>query len=93
MALLLLVPASDLAIAVVQRLVARLAPPRRLPRLDFTARIPPEARTLVVVPTLFSSVADVDELVEHLEVLALANLRSSNPLRASPATSPTRRRA
>ena len=73
-ALLLLLPASELAIAVVQRLAARLAPPRRLPRLDLSAGIPEEARTLVVVPTLLTSVEGVEELLEHLEVLALGNL-------------------
>ncbi|HXT21182.1 MAG TPA: carbohydrate-binding protein, partial [Thermoanaerobaculia bacterium] len=72
--LLLLLPASDLAIALVQRLVAQLSPPRRLPRLDLLAGVPEELRTLVVVPTLLSSVATTRELVEHLEVLALANL-------------------
>jgi cyclic beta-1,2-glucan synthetase len=71
---LLLLPASDVAIALVQRLVARLSPPRRLPRLDLLAGVPEELRTLVVVPTLLSSVAGARELVEHLEVLALANL-------------------
>ena len=73
-ALLLLVPASDLAIAWVQRVVAWLAPPRRLPRLDLSGGVPAEARTLVVVPTLWSSVEDAEELVAHLEVLALGNL-------------------
>src|SRR5687768_6828212 len=73
-AMLLLLPASELAIAVVQRLVARLSPPRRLPRLDFLPGVPEESRTLVVVPTLLTSVAGVHELVEHVEVLALANL-------------------
>src|SRR4029453_3258271 len=73
-ALLLLVPASELVIAVVQRLVAGLTPPRRLPRLDLAGGIPPDARTLVVVPTLLSSVAEAEELVAHLEVLALGNL-------------------
>ncbi|MBP1643800.1 MAG: glycosyltransferase 36 [Acidobacteria bacterium] len=73
-ALLLLLPASDLAIACVQRLVAWLAPPRRLSRLDLAAGLPDDARTLVVVPTLLSSVAEAEELVAHLEVLALGNL-------------------
>ncbi|HVS16357.1 MAG TPA: glucoamylase family protein, partial [Thermoanaerobaculia bacterium] len=73
-ALLLLVPASDLATALVQRVVAWLAPPRRLPRLDLTDGVPAEARTLVVVPTLWSSVEEAEELVAHLEVLALGNL-------------------
>jgi cyclic beta-1,2-glucan synthetase len=73
-ALLLLVPASQLAIAIVQRLAARFAPPRRLPRLDLAAGIPEDARTLVVVPTLLTSVEGVEALVEHVEVLALGNL-------------------
>ncbi|HEX9399411.1 MAG TPA: glucoamylase family protein [Anaeromyxobacter sp.] len=73
-ALLLLGPASEVAIAVVQRLAARFAPPRRLPRLDLSAGIPEDARTLVVVPTLLTSVEGVERQLEHLEVLALGNL-------------------
>jgi cyclic beta-1,2-glucan synthetase len=73
-ALLLLLPASDVAIAVVQSLSARFAPPRRLPRLDFLGGVPESARTMVVVPTLLTSVERVTELLEHLEVLALGNL-------------------
>lgn len=73
-ALLLLLPASDVAIAFVQRLTARLSPPRRLPRLEFGDSIPADERTMVIVPTLLSSVAEVQELVEHIEVLALGNL-------------------
>jgi cyclic beta-1,2-glucan synthetase len=73
-ALLVLLPASEVAIALVQRLAARLAPPRRLPRLDLSEGVPEDARTLVVVPTLLTSVAGVERQLEHLEVLALGNL-------------------
>ena len=73
-ALLLLLPASDVAIAVVQSLSVRFAAPRRLPRLDFLGGVPESARTMVVVPTLLTSVERVSELLEHLEVLALGNL-------------------
>lgn len=73
-ALLLLLPASELAIALVQRLAASLAPPRRLPRLDYSEGIPEDARTLVVVPTLLATVEGVERQLEHLEVLALGNL-------------------
>ncbi len=73
-AALLLLPASDVAIAVVQSLCARVAPPRRLPRLDLLGGVPEGARTMVVVPTLLTSVERVSELLEHLEVLALGNL-------------------
>ncbi|HEV7500388.1 MAG TPA: carbohydrate-binding protein, partial [Vicinamibacteria bacterium] len=73
-AVLLLLPASELALSLVQRLGARLAPPRRLPRLEFAAALPAEARSMVIVPTLLSSVEEVSELVGRLEVLALGNL-------------------
>ncbi|MGH9334731.1 MAG: GH36-type glycosyl hydrolase domain-containing protein, partial [Vicinamibacteria bacterium] len=71
--LLALLPASEVAIAFIQSLVALFATPRRLVRLDFT-EIPETARTMVVVPTLLTSVPDVNERIEHLEVLALGNL-------------------
>ena len=70
---LLLLPASEFAIALVQRLAAHLVSPRRLPRLDFQAGVPEDARTMVVVPTLLTSVGGVAELLEHMEVLALGN--------------------
>src|SRR2546422_7767683 len=37
-------------------------------------RSPEDARTMVVVPTLLTSVAGVAELLEHVEVLALGNV-------------------
>jgi cyclic beta-1,2-glucan synthetase len=73
-ALLALLPASELAIAALQALIAKLVHPRRLPRLDFEGGVPQEARCVVVVPTLLSSSDGVREQLEHLEVLALGNL-------------------
>jgi cyclic beta-1,2-glucan glucanotransferase len=72
-ALLVLLPASDVAIACVQRAVVHLVPPKRLPRLDFSKGIPETARTMVIVPTMLTSAAGVDALLEHIEVLALGN--------------------
>jgi cyclic beta-1,2-glucan synthetase len=72
-ALLVLVPASDLAVMCVQRSVVRLVSPKRLPRLDFSKGIPETARTMVIVPTMLTSAAGVDALLEHVEVLALGN--------------------
>ena len=72
--LLLAIPAADIAIALVQRVIAWAIPPRRLPRLDFSDRVPDDARTLVVVPTMLTSTASVEALLEHMEVLALGNL-------------------
>jgi cyclic beta-1,2-glucan synthetase len=73
-ALLLLFPAADVAIALAHRVIAWALPPRRLLRLDVSGRVPDDARTMVVVPTLLTSVTSVDALLEHIEVLALGNL-------------------
>jgi cyclic beta-1,2-glucan synthetase len=72
--LLLLIPVSDVAVTCVQRLVHRLIAPKRLQRLDFSEGLPAHARTMVIVPTMLASVAGVDALLEHLEVLALGNM-------------------
>ncbi len=73
-ALLATIPASELAALIVQRIVAALVPPRRLPRLDLIEGVPESARTMVVVPALFGSVRGVEALLDHLEVQALGNL-------------------
>jgi cyclic beta-1,2-glucan synthetase len=73
-ALLALLPASDLAQAAVQFAVTNLIGPRRLPRLDFTRGVTEDARTMVIVPTMLTSLTGVDALVEHIEVLALGNI-------------------
>ena len=72
-ALLTMVPASELVIQVVQRLISYLIPPRRLPRLDLAA-VPPSASTMVIVPTMLDSVKRVHDLIAHVEVQALGNL-------------------
>jgi cyclic beta-1,2-glucan synthetase len=64
-AVLLLLPASEVATAIVQALCARFAPPRRLPRLDFLGGVPESVRTMVVVPTLLPSVKRVAELARR----------------------------
>ena len=72
-ALLTIVPTSELTIQVLQRLIARFIPPRRLPRLDLH-RLPESARTMVIIPTILDSVERAQDLVAHIEVQALGNL-------------------
>ena len=71
--LLALVPASDLAIALVNREVMELLGPRALPRLALRDGVPADLRTLVVVPTLLTGHAQIAEQIERLEVHYLAN--------------------
>ena len=65
--------ASHLAVALVNWLATLLATPWPLPRMDFSGGIPPEARTLVVTPTLLTGARSIEDLVEALEVRFLAN--------------------
>ncbi|WP_308418565.1 GH36-type glycosyl hydrolase domain-containing protein [Chitinimonas arctica] len=65
--------ASRLGVALVNWLTTLLLAPQPLPRMDFSTGIPPPSRTLVVVPTMLSRLADVDTLVEALEIRFLAN--------------------
>jgi cyclic beta-1,2-glucan synthetase len=67
------VPASDLAIALINRLVMGLLGPRRLPRMELRHGIPKELRTIVVMPTLLTTPEEIAGHVERLEVHYLAN--------------------
>jgi cyclic beta-1,2-glucan synthetase len=68
-----LLPASEIAVSLVHRGVAALLSPRRLPKLELAQGVPPELRTLVAVPSLLTSLADLEEQLERLEVHYLAN--------------------
>ncbi len=71
--LLMLVPALTVAVAVVNYSVSHLLSPRLLPKLDFRKGIPAGNRTAVVMPVLFGSREEVDELVSQLERHYLGN--------------------
>ncbi|MGH7637017.1 MAG: glucoamylase family protein, partial [Gemmatimonadaceae bacterium] len=72
--LLGLIPASEIAINVVNRLVVAFLPPATLPKLELSeSGLPPELRTVVVIPTLFGSVEAVEEALATIEVQYLAN--------------------
>ncbi len=68
-----LIPATELAVTVINWDLTHFFPPRLLPRLDTTKGIPENASTFVVVPTIFLGEAQVNELIERLEVHFLAN--------------------
>ncbi len=70
---MLVVTASQFAIAVVNWLATVLVLPRPLPKMNFVNGVPAEARTLVVIPTLLSNKQQCDKLARDLEVRYLAN--------------------
>ena len=71
--LLLLIPASHAAIGIVNHLTSILMPPRRIPKLDYSEGIPVECMTLVAVPCMLLSEAEVQRNVAALEIRYLGN--------------------
>jgi len=72
--LLGLVPAVDVAVAIVNHIVSRGFRATLLPALELIGGVPEHLRTLVAVPTLLTSVAGIEEQIERLEVHYLASL-------------------
>lgn len=72
--LVALLPANDIVVSVVNQLVTAFLPPRVLPKLDLPANgVPPEYRTVVVIPTLLASEDGVRDALANLEAQYLAN--------------------
>ncbi len=71
--ILVLLSVSQLAIGMVNWFATRLVTPHRLPRMDFSEGIPPDELTLVVVPTMLTSIENSEHLLDALEVRFLAN--------------------
>ena len=68
-----IVPASAVAMAVVQSAFAWLLPPATLPKLDFTKGLSGDTRTLVVIPTLLGRADDVTGMLRDIELHYLSN--------------------
>ncbi|HSD46302.1 MAG TPA: hypothetical protein VLB87_06745, partial [Pyrinomonadaceae bacterium] len=67
------IPSSELALTVINWDLTHFFAPRLLPRIDTAAGLPEDASTFVVVPTIFFSESQVQELIERLQVHFLAN--------------------
>lgn len=71
--LLLLVPASELAITLVNCIVSHIFRPFRFPKLELGEGIPEEFSSMVIIPTLLPNEKRVIELLGQLETFYLAN--------------------
>jgi cyclic beta-1,2-glucan synthetase len=70
---LFLIPALDCAVSIVNMIVTRFVRPQKLARLDFSAGVPGDCRTMVVVPTLLTSEEQARHAVRDLEIRYLGN--------------------
>jgi cyclic beta-1,2-glucan synthetase len=63
----------ECAVMITNSCVTSIVSPKRLPRLDFSKGIPDRHATMVVVPTLLTSEAQVRKAVKELEIRFLGN--------------------
>jgi cyclic beta-1,2-glucan synthetase len=71
--LLLLFPATEVALEIINQLVTFLIPARSLPKLDFSKGIPDDCLTMVAIPTLLISEEQIRDLVRTLEIRYVGN--------------------
>lgn len=67
------VPASDVAVALVNRMITGQLGGVLLPGLELRDGIPPELRTIIVVPTLLADKGEIERQIERLEVHHLSS--------------------
>lgn len=68
-----LIPFSELAIQLLNYLLAHTIPPHILPKMSYEKSIPDQYRTLVVIPTLLTSEKSIRHELEKIEIHFLAN--------------------
>ena len=67
------IPAMDAAVTIVNRAVTICIGPAAIPALELQHGVPLSLRTMIVMPTLLTTQAELDEQVERLEVHYLAS--------------------
>ncbi len=73
LALVALIPASDAALMLVNRGATHRFGATILPALELADGVPPDLRTMIVIPTLLSTRAALEQQIEHLEVHFLSS--------------------
>ena len=71
------VPASDVAVALVNRIINQNVATALLPGLELRDGVPADLKTLIVVPTLLTSQEWIEEQVKRLEVHYLSNAENN----------------
>ncbi len=70
---LFLIPASEIAIQIIQYVLSKIVKPKPIPKLDYSQGIDKQHKTMVIIPTILKSKEKVQELMRKLEVFYLAN--------------------
>ncbi|MCM2532716.1 hypothetical protein NDK43_10400 [Neobacillus pocheonensis] len=69
----LILPVSEWVITILHEAICKCCHPTPLLRYDFSEKLADDARTMVVMPVIWSSIDEVDDVVNRLNVHYLAN--------------------
>ena len=72
-ALLLIIPATQAAVELMNYFVTAVLTPRPLAKMDYSLTVDPESATIVAIPTLLLNEKQIQQLIEDLEVRYLVN--------------------
>jgi cyclic beta-1,2-glucan synthetase len=72
--LVFLIPAGEWATQLFHRSLTTACRPKIIPKMDYANGVPAEAATMIVIPTLLTSVEATEELARKLEVYHLGNM-------------------
>jgi cyclic beta-1,2-glucan synthetase len=70
---LVLIPAVTISVSIINQIATHTVPPGILPKLDFEDGIPARCRTMVVIPAMLTDSAEVQSLLNQLELHYLRN--------------------
>ncbi|PEQ88564.1 carbohydrate-binding protein [Bacillus sp. AFS006103] len=69
----LILPVSDWALSIIHLIIGKCCLPTPILRYDFSEELPEDAKTMVVIPVIWSSLEEVDDVVNNLLIHYLGN--------------------
>jgi cyclic beta-1,2-glucan synthetase len=71
--IVILIPASSVAVNLLNSILTTTLPPKILPKMDFRKRVPKKFKSIVAIPALLTSFEELDFLLQQIELHYLSN--------------------
>lgn len=68
-----MIPVSEIVVQAINWMIIHVKKPTIIPKIELKNGIPEESATMVIIPTLLTSVKRVKELLSQLEVIYISN--------------------
>ncbi len=71
--LILFIPVSQIVKRIIDKILGCITPSSILPKLDYSQKIPPESKTMIVIPTVIQNTKRIQQIFDNLESFYLLN--------------------